>query len=104
MTAKYPKNQTNASIIDTLNEIRQIYTTRGFRIENIHADNEFNKKDIKNSQLPALFHIYGKDEHVGLIERSNRTVKNKTRTMTHATPYKRIPKVMVIALVMSAVK
>ena len=104
VTAKYHKNRTKASIIDTLNEIRQIYTTRGFRIENIHADNEFNKKDIKNSQLPALFHIYGKDEHVGLIERSNRTVKNKTRTMTHATPYKRIPKVMVIALVTSAVK
>ena len=56
------------------------------------------------SQLPALFHIYGKDEHVGLIERSNRIVKNKTRKMTHATPYKRITKVMAITLVMGAVK
>ena len=39
-----------------------------------------------------------------MIERSNRTVKNKTRTMTHVTPYKRIPKLMVIVLVMGAVK
>ena len=50
----------------------------------------------KKSQLPALFHIYGKDENVGLIERSNRTVKTKARAMTHATPYRKIPKVMTI--------
>ena len=93
-----------ASIIDTLNEIKQIYSTRGFRIENIHKENEFNMIEIKNSQLPALFHIYGKDEHAGLIERSNRIVKNRTRTMTQTTPYKSIPKVLVIALVMNAVK
>ena len=54
-------------IITTLNEIRQLYDTRGFRVENIHGDNKFNKENIKNSQLTALFHIYGKDEHVGLI-------------------------------------
>ena len=57
--------------IDTLNEIKHIYHSRGFKIENIHGDNEFDKDAIKNSQLPALFHIYGKDEHVGLIERLN---------------------------------
>ena len=104
VTAKYHKTRNMKTIIETLNEIRRIYGTRGFHIENIHADNEFDKDEIKLSQLPALFHIYGKDEHVGIIERSNRTVKNKTRTMTHATPYKRIPKVMTIGLVIGAVR
>ena len=92
------------SIIETLNKIRQVYHSRGFRVEHIHGDNEFNKDEIKHSQLPALFHIYGKDEHVGLIERSNRTVKNKSRTMTHATPYTKIPKVMTIGLIHGAIK
>jgi hypothetical protein len=49
--------------------------------------------------LPALFHIYGKDEHVGLIERSNRTIKEKVRVMTYATPYKKVPKNMIINLI-----
>jgi len=72
------------SIIITLNEIRQLYSSRGFRVENIHGDNDFNREDIKRSELPTLFHIYGRDEHVGIIESSNRTVKNKARTMAHA--------------------
>ena len=104
VTAKYHKTREMRSIIETLNEIKHIYHSRGFTIDNIHGDNEFNKNDIKKSQLPALFHIYGKDEHVGLIERSNRTVKNKARVMTHATPYRKIPKVMTIGLVQGAVK
>ena len=91
-------------IITTLNEIRQLYDTRGFRVENIHGDNEFNKEIIKNSQLPALFQIYGKYEHVGLTKRSNSTVKNKTSTMTHAAPYKIMPNVMTIGLVMGDIK
>ena len=81
-----------------------MYSSRGFRIDHIHADNEFNTEKIKNSQRPSLFHIYGKDEHVGLIERSNRTIKNKTRTMTHAAPYKKIPKIMTIGLVAGAIR
>jgi hypothetical protein len=51
-----------------------------------------------------MFHIYGRDEHVGVIERSNRTVKEKCRTMTHALPYKKVPKLMVIALIAASVK
>jgi len=92
------------SIIDTLNEIRQLYSSRGFRVENLHGDNEFNREEIKRSQLPALFHIYGKYEHVGLIERSNRAVKNKARAMAHAAPYKLIPTLMVRGLIVEAVK
>ena len=92
------------SIINSLNDIRRLYSSRGFRIENIHGDNEFNKEEIKKSQLPALFHMYGEDKHVGLIEWSNQTVKNKSRTMTHTAPYQYIPKVMVIGLITEAVK
>ena len=103
-TAKYHKSRSMKSIINSLNDIRQLYSSRGFRIENIHGDNEFNKEEIKKSQLPALFHIYGKDKHVGLIERSNQMVKNKARTMTHAAPYQYIPKVMVIGFITEAAK
>ena len=47
ITAKYHKTRSMKEIITTLNEIRQLYDTRGFRVENIHGDNEFNKESIK---------------------------------------------------------
>ena len=46
-------------IIETLNKIKQMCHSRGFRIDNIHGKNDFNKDVIKNSQLPEIFHIYG---------------------------------------------
>ena len=73
-------------MIDTLNEIGKIYSSRFFKIDNSHGDNEFNADKIKISQLPILFHVYGKNEHVGIIERSNCTFKTK-RTMTRAVFY-----------------
>jgi len=76
-TAKYHQTRSMKSIINSLDEIRQLYSSRGFRVEYIHGDNEFNREEIKRLQLPVLFHIYGKDEHVDLIERSNRTVKTR---------------------------
>ena len=75
-TAKYHKSRSASSIIQTINNIKQIYESRGFKVENIHGDNEFKKDEIKRSQLPSMFHIYGMDEHVGLIERLNRTIKD----------------------------
>ena len=39
-----------------------------------------------------------------MIERSNRTVKEKCRTITHALLYRRITRVMTIGLVATAIK
>lgn len=43
-------------------------------------------------------------EHVGNIERSNRTVKECTRCHIHRCPYERYPRVMVTGCVVKAVK
>ena len=77
VTATYLPFRRKGLIIETLNNIRNMYEARGFDISNFHGDNEFNKPDIIEAMLPTLFHAYVKDEHVGLIERSNRTTKEK---------------------------
>ena len=76
---------------------------RGFTIAVVHGDNEFDVKTIREFLLPAILEIYGKDKYVVPIERSARTVKTKYRAMTHDTPYMRVLKVMVIALLKCAV-
>ena len=60
-----------------LESIKHMYEARGFTVTSIHDGNDFDIKTIKKLLLPALVHIYGRNEHVALKERSTRTVKNK---------------------------
>ena len=82
----------------------QMYNARGFEIEAFHGDNEFDIKTLKEYLLPALMNIYGKGEHVGFLERSNRFVKERCRCICHALPYKYFTRLMVRALVACAIK
>jgi len=99
ITAELVNSRAKGQIIKTLETVRAKYEARGFKIVAVHGDNEFDIEAVKTFLLPAIVHIYGKDEHVGVIERSVRTVKENCRTMTHNTPYKRVPKLMVMGLV-----
>ena len=76
--------------------MRHIYEARGFNVTGIHVDNEFNVAVIVDSQQPALMYIYRRGEYIGVIERSNRTEEENYRAMTHALPYKKVPKLMVL--------
>jgi hypothetical protein len=99
LTSQICTSRSTGQILKVLDTVKQTYEARGFEITAVHGDNEFDIKALKTFLLPAILHIYGKDEHVGAIERSVRTIKERCRTMTHSMPYKRIPKIMVIALV-----
>ena len=75
-----------------------MYQSRGFSVTDIHGDSEFNIQNLHNKLQPINFHIYAPEEHVHEIERGNRTFKEKCRTICHALPYRRYPKVMLISL------
>jgi hypothetical protein len=97
------KTRSTASIKAGLDTVIDIYNARGFDITDIHGDNEFNIASLKQHLLPTATHIYGANEHVGVIERSIRTVKERCRSMCHTVPYKKYTKLMTIALVESAI-
>ena len=64
-----------------------LYDTRGFNITVFHRDNEFNINTFKSHLLPIFTHIYGKEEHVGIIEWMIRLIKDRAKFMCHAIPY-----------------
>ena len=64
----FPINRTAATITSELKDIFKIYNARGFKIVEVHADNEFNK--IEKDILPVRLRTVGTDEHVPEIERS----------------------------------
>ena len=104
LTASHCTSRSQQQIMNVLESVIQKYNARGFEIEAFHGDNEFDIKALKSFLLPALINIYGKDEHVGFLERSVRLVKERCRCMCHALPYKYFTRLMVRALVACAIR
>ena len=64
------------------------YGCRSFKLTDFHGDNEFDKAKLKDFLEPGILHAYGREEHVGPIERSIRTVKERFRSTCNGIPYK----------------
>ena len=74
-----------------------MYEARGFTITRVEGDREF--ACITNELLPIPINIADADDHVPQVERSVRTIKERTRCLLQGLPFKRIPKAMIRASV-----
>ena len=92
------QKRTVKNITEGLSTVINAYQSRGLQITSIHGDNEFNITTLKESIRPIMLHIYGRNEHVGVAERSIRTIKEQTRSICHSLPYKYYTKLMTTAL------
>ena len=81
-----------------IKKIIEMYKKRGFTITDVYGDNEFNNQMCVDAVLPSRLHICTRGEHVPIVERSIRTIKEKARVICQSLPYDRMPKVMVQAL------
>ena len=99
ISAQSCTSRTIGTIITGLKVVKKKYDARNFCISEYHADNEFDKAEIKDFLTPAIMNIYARLEHVGDIERSTRTIKERCRATCHSIPYKRFNKLMVRSLI-----
>jgi Reverse transcriptase (RNA-dependent DNA polymerase) len=95
-------DRSKKTISKGLGDIIRVYTARGFSVTNVHADNEF--ECIRYDILPCGLNIVTADDHVGEVERSIRTIKERVRTIIHGLPFRRLPKLIVKEMVFAAVK
>ena len=88
-----------------LHKIYQMYMLRGFHIVEIAGDGEFAWIADQVASLPTTptLDLAAANEHVGLIERNIRFLKEKTRSLRHSLPFERIPALMLIRMVMHTV-
>ena len=86
-------NRHKSTMLEEFNLIRQIYHARGFKIREVKADLEF--ECLAVDILPVTMDLVAKDDHVGEIERANRTTKEDLRVLTHGLPYRRWTREMV---------
>jgi hypothetical protein len=95
-------DRSKSSILKQLNLVINLYHSRGFSIEDIHSDHEF--ECIRNDILPTQLNVVAADSHVGEIERSIRTIKERVRATIHGLPFRRYPRLMIRELVFAATK
>ena len=96
-------NRTKAAIIGSITDTIKIYNHRGFDVSFMHGDGEFEIDDLKDVISPTEAVIYGRNEHVPIVERFIRTIKERCRTTYKAAPYTMYTSLMVQHLVESRV-
>jgi hypothetical protein len=95
-------DRTRATILKEVTAIIQLYHRRGFRVCDLHVDNEF--ACVRDALHPIHMNVVAADSHVGEIERSVRTVKERLRACVHGLPFKRLPKILVVHMVSDVVR
>jgi hypothetical protein len=103
LTVQSGPNRTKGTIQSGIEAVLTTYKARGFNITYVHGDNEFNLPNLHQFLQPAALHIYGRNEHVGVVKRSIQTLKERCRCMSNAVPFRRYTKLMTRHLVETAV-
>jgi hypothetical protein len=101
-TATPVLDHSKATMLRKLRDTIGRYTARGLTICDIHGDNEF--ECTRLSLLPIALNVVPADCHVGEVERSIRTIKERLRSCAHGLPFRRLPRLMITHMVTDAVR
>ena len=85
-------DRTRATILQETRAAINLYVSRGFRVRDLHTDGEF--ACIRADMLPIVTNVVAADSHVGEVERSIRTIKERLRSCVHGLPFRRLPKLL----------
>ena len=90
-------------IIDKLVRSIKKYTDRGFTVDSITGDSEFDAVKLRDRVAPVLVKTVAAGEHVGGIERPVRVIKERCRCTVQANPFDRVPAIMIVTLVLDVI-
>jgi hypothetical protein len=85
-----------------LSRVIEQYKKRGFVVTTVLADVEF--ECLRNILLPIQLETVPPEEHIGEVERSVRTIKERVRATAHGLPFKKLPRVILKEMVIFAVQ
>ena len=98
-TVTHLANRKAVLVGESLKEVTDLYEHRGFEIDNVFADYEFEKI---RPMFPSL-NTTGEDDHVPEIERYIRTIKDRVRSTYRMLPFQHVPRIMLVQLVSNCV-
>ena len=94
LTIQSGTTRSKSAILEGISKVITTYQVRGFKVVMVHGDGEFDMDSLRDTIKPAQLEIAGRDEHDGPIERSVRTIKERSRCMCHSLPYQYYTRLM----------
>ena len=101
-TASVIADKSKRTLLHEARNVLSYYHSRGFTVPDIHVDHEF--ECLRYDLAPSQLNVTPADDHVGEVERSIRTIKERVRTTIHGLPFRRLPRLMIRELVFAATK
>ena len=91
------------NLFESILETKQIYRRRGFDVNIILMDGQFECIRTQPSGAQITLNVCANNEHVHEVERMIRVVKERTRGVHATMPFNKMPGRMIIELVCAAV-
>ena len=106
MAVNHLANRTVSKTFKTFKKIYQYYLHQEFHITTMHADGKFKPLKLLIEALPGgpCVNLASMNEHVPEIEQHIRVIKEHARATCHSMPFSRIPKLLVIHIVLKSIK
>jgi hypothetical protein len=101
-TVELLKDQKMVTILTTIRHFHGLYAKRGFRVETLMMDGEFEPLRGELSILGITLNTVSRGEHVPVAERRIRTLKERTRSAYNMLPFNKIPAQMTVQMVYSS--
>ena len=100
LSVTYCERTGGAEAVNILKNVQQIHERRGFHATTVHGDNDFKTKKLTEGLPSLIFHSCAADQHVGEAERPIRSIKERSRCITHDVPFNIFTKLMTKELIL----
>jgi hypothetical protein len=98
-TVAWLKNAKANTILMNIKVVRNLYIKRGFLLEIIEADGQFEPLCGELADLGVTLNKCSRKEHVPVAERRIRTLKERCRCICTTLPFKKLPGMLVVPMV-----
>jgi hypothetical protein len=98
-TVELLTNQKMDTIVTAIKHIQSLYRKRGFKIEFMLLDGEFEPMRGALADMQITMNTVSREEHVPVAERRIRTLKERVRGVYNTLPFTKLPAQMVVQMV-----
>jgi hypothetical protein len=98
-TVAWLKNSKAPAILDCIKTVRNIYVKRGFILEIIEVDGQFEPLRGDLAEMGITLNKCSREEHVPVAERRIRTLKERCRSISNTLPFPKLPTRLTIQMV-----